>query len=411
MNLYLHPVCAVVAWLAFAYKLSALRKSPRDYALIALCGALLFSALSFTLAEPSLYQAIDRLLGVPNSAALMCMGCVVALLACQQVVLSFWAHPPGLAWRRARPRVLAAVLVLAALIGLFVAMSPTHERPTDVSLYYAGRPLYAGYLLIFLAYYTFGEIETGRLSHRYANVSHRLWLRRGLRLTAAGSWLTLGFSLIRIADIVLAEHSAALRELEAVAWVCGDVGALLTHIGWTLPGWGPALSAPRRWLRAWRQYRRLRPLWHVLHEVTPTIELTASANGFWSRFRPSTLEFKVYRQVIEIRDGQLALRSYTDPEAVRIARELGRAAGRSGKDLQAIEEATQLASMVRSRERNTLPSAHPVPRAATGPQGSDLTDEINWLVKVAEAMRTCPHVAAGVEGIQARMSAPTDNRR
>ncbi|MGW8555957.1 MAB_1171c family putative transporter [Streptomyces tubercidicus] len=398
MNVYLHPVCAVVAWLAFAYKLSGLRKSPRDYALIALCGALLFSALSFTVAAPSVYHGINRLVGIPNSAALLSMGCVVVLLACQQVVLTFWAHPPGLAWRRARPRVLAAVLVLAALIGLFVVMSPDDERPKDFSLYYVGQPLYAGYLLIYLVFYTVAEIEIGRLSNRYATVSHRLWLRRGLRLTAAGSWLTLGFSLIRITDIVLSQHSTVLRELETIAWVCGDMGALMTHIGWTLPGWGPALSVPRRWLRAWRQYRRLRPLWHVLHELTPTIELTAPANGFWSRFRPSTLEFKVYRQVIEIRDGQLALRSYTDPDAVRIARELGRSAGCSGKDLQAIEEAAQLASMVRARERNALPSVHPVPRTVTGPQGSDLSDEINWLVRVADVMTNCPYVAAGVQG-------------
>ncbi|MFI0711586.1 MAB_1171c family putative transporter [Streptomyces inhibens] len=397
MNVYLHPVCAVVAWLAFGYKLSALRKSPRDYALIALCGALMCSALSFTVSHPYVWGYVDRLFGFPNSAALVSMVCVVLVLTNQQVVLTFWAHPPERAWRRARPRVLAAALVLAALITLFAMTAPSEPRPKDFSLHYAGHPLYAVYLLIYLVFYTVGEIETARLSQRYAKVSHRLWLRRGLRLTAVGAWTTLGFSLIRITDVILSPYAVDLRPLEPVAWVCGDVGALLTHVGWTLPGWGPTLNAPRRWVRAWRQYRRLRPLWNVLHELAPMIELTAPANGFWSRFRPSTLEFKVYRQVIEIRDGQLALRSYTDPEAVRTATELGRRAGLTGKELQAIEEAAQLASMVRSRERNVPPSAHPAPRTVTGPQGADLTDEIDWLVKVAETMNS-PYVAAGVEG-------------
>ncbi|QIB48375.1 MAB_1171c family putative transporter [Streptomyces aureoverticillatus] len=402
MNAYtLHSVCAGTAWLAFAYKLTALRKAPRDYALAALCGALLFSAIAYTIAHPRLYVPVDRLLGFPNGAALVSMTCIVLVLACQQFVLTFWAHPPAVARRKARPRVLAALFVLAALYTLYVMTGPSEQRPKDFALHYATDPPFAVFLSIYLLYFIGSEAAIARQSHAYAKVSHRLWLRRGLGLVAIGAWLTLAISLSRAFSVPLEALSVDLNPMEPITRVLGDVGTLITYVGWTLPGWGPALAAPGRRLRARRQYQRLRPLRNALHEFAPTIELPAYADGFWHRLRPSYLEFKVYRLVIEIRDCQLALRPYADPHAVRVAGELGRAAGLAPREVLAVEEATQLASMVRSRRRNTAPAAHCGPRTAAGPQGSGLADEIDWLVRVAELMERSPYVAEAMARSQA----------
>ncbi|WP_405656755.1 MAB_1171c family putative transporter [Streptomyces sp. RK9] len=402
MNAYaLHSVGATAAWLAFGYKLTALRKAPRDYALVALCGTLLFSAISYTVAHPRVYVPVDRLLGFPNAAALVAMGCVVLGLAGQQFVLTFWAHPHAVARRRARPRVLAAAVVLLALLTLFPLAEPSEQRPKDFALYYLDNPPFAAFLSIYFLYFIWGEVAVARMSHAYAKVSHRLWLRRGLYLVALGSWLTLSVSLSRAFGIALAALSVDLDAVEPALRVLGDLGALIMYVGWTLPGWGPILGAPGRHLRARRQYRRLRPLRNALHEFAPTIELPAYADGFWHRLRPSHLEFQVYRQVIEIRDCQLALRPYADPGAVRVAGELGRAAGLGARQVLAVQEATRLASMVRSCRRRTVPDHQGAPPTATGPEGSGLADEIDWLVTVAEAMERSPQVAAALAASRA----------
>ncbi|MGK5629357.1 MAB_1171c family putative transporter [Streptomyces sp. URMC 123] len=402
MNAWLHPVCAVVAWLALAYKLTALRRSPRDNALIALCCVLGFSALSFTLSHPYVWRHVDRLVGVPNGAALLAMTCVMLLVASQQIVLEFWAHPPRRAWRGARLRMLTTALVLTTLVTLFSLMSPEEQRPKDFTLHYADHPLYAAYLLIYICAYAAGEIEVGRLAWRYAKVSHRLWLRRGLRLIAVGAWVTLGYSAIRITNIVGAPFGVSMRGWEPVAWICGDIGALLTLVGWTLPGWGHHLTAPHRWVRAGVQYRRLTPLWSALCAAVPAIALPAPRAGLWRAIGIRTLEFKLYRRVVEIRDGQLALRAYADPEVARTATRLGEAAGLDEHRVRAITEAAQLTFALRAHGLRASAGPVPEPRV-TGPERADLAEETAWLVDVARAFARCPIVAAAAA---ARQPAP-----
>ncbi|MGP3999424.1 MAB_1171c family putative transporter [Streptomyces sp. 8N706] len=410
MNFYLHPLCAVIAWLALFYKISDVRRSSRDYALIALCSVLAFSALSFTLSHPLVWPRVDGLLGFPNSAALVSQCCVVMVVVSQQVVLVFWSHTSQRsAWRAARTRLLTAALVLAALISLFLSMSPAEQRPKDFTLHYADHPLYATYLLLYIVYYAFGEIEIGRLSHRYAKVSHRLWLRRGLRLIALGAFVTLGYSTIRIANLVAVPLSLDLRAWEPVAWFCGDIGALLTLIGWTLPGWGPFLGIPRRWMHTYLQYRRLLPLWKAVCAAAPAVRLTPHATGFWGGLSLGALEFRLYRQVIEIRDGQLALRDYTDPGTVREATRLGRDAGLADRALEAVVEAARLASMLRAARERDRPAAGPPPsRPVAGPEQADLADETAWLVEVARAFAGAPVVAAlnAADSHRERVSGP-----
>ncbi|MGA4837852.1 MAB_1171c family putative transporter [Streptomyces sp. G45] len=391
----LHAACAVVAWLAFGYKLNALRKAPRDSALIALCGALLFAALGYTVSHPSVYEHVDRALGLPNSAALLALCCIVTMLTCQQLVLIFWAHPPAAARRKALPRVLAALIVQGALVNYFLMTSPSEQ---DFSLRNASNVPFAVFLCAYFPFFTVADLETGRMSWDYAKVSHRLWLRRGLRLVAVGAWVSLTVVLVRALGVCLYALPVELdlRRADLITRQCADVGALVLYVGWTVPGWGPALSAPGRWLRARRQYRQLRPLHTALGERVPSVVLAAPANGPWGRLRPSHLEFKVYRQVIEIRDCQLALRPYADPRVVRAAAELGGAAGLGGRELQALEEAAELASMLRSRSRGAAPAAERAPRAASGPQGSGLAAEIDWLVTVAQAVERSPHLAAAL---------------
>jgi hypothetical protein len=398
VNLYLHPACALIAWLALIYKATALRRGLRDHALVALCSVLTFSALSFTLSFPPLWVHVDQIMGMSNGAALVAHCCVIIVVVSQQIVLAFWASAtPREAWRRVHIRLAVAALVLAVLIPLFLLMSPQEQRPQDFTLRYADHPLYTAYLLIYICFYALGEIEIAWRSFRYARVSPRLWLRRGLHLISLGATVTLGYSVIRIADLIAAPFSLDLRSWEPVAWICGDIGALLTLIGWTLPGWGPLLSIPRRLVRAHVQYRHLLPLWKAVHAAVPEIELAAPERRVAARFNVRLLEFALYRCVVEIRDGQLALRQYADPEVVSRAEELGKRAGIAGDRLAAVVEAAQLRSMLRAKERNLPPAA--APSAAFGVSGpTGFAHEAAWLVQVSRAFTRSPVVTAIDEG-------------
>ncbi|GAA0673750.1 hypothetical protein GCM10010193_28180 [Kitasatospora atroaurantiaca] len=402
MTTLLHPPCAIVAWMALLYKLAALRRAPRDPALIALCAVLAFSALSFTLSIPTVWLHLDRWAGIPDIAALLAQSCVMALVGSQQLLLSFWLAPRQQAVRLAVRRLPATVAVLTAMVVLFSLMAPAEQHPVDFTLRYAQDPYYAAYLLLYIAAYTAGEAEVGLRCWRYARISNRRWLQRGLRTTAVGAWTTLGYSAVRIADLTAAQLGLDLHRAETVAWVCGDLGALLTLVGWTLPGWGPRLTAAHRGVRHYLHYQRLYPLWRALHRANPTIALEPSRSALAGLLTVRNLEFRLYRRVIEIRDGQLALRSHHDAEAADAARHLCRAAGLSGDRLRATVVAAQIGAALRAKELG-LPAAGDSGGWTTdGPESADLTDEVLWLTLVSTAFRRSPVVAAATAVTEVR---------
>jgi hypothetical protein len=61
------------------------------------------------------------------------------------------------------------------------------------------------------------------------------------------------------------------------------------------------------------------------------------------------LNYRLYRRVIEIRDGLLALRSYRDPEVRIGARRCGAAAGLTGDELRAAVAAAQLRAVLNAK--------------------------------------------------------------
>lgn len=74
----------------------------RDPASTALAAVFLLSGLSFLFSITPMWNYLDRMLGTVNISVPLAQGCVVALLACQQVVLTYWGSPPEVARRRSR---------------------------------------------------------------------------------------------------------------------------------------------------------------------------------------------------------------------------------------------------------------------------------------------------------------------
>ncbi|MGX8909366.1 MAB_1171c family putative transporter [Streptomyces netropsis] len=405
----LHAFGAVAAWAGLFYKLRSLRQNPGDPALLALCAVFALSGLSFFISLPMVWVRVDGLLGVPNIAALLAQSCVMALLVGQQVVLTYWARPPERARVLVRLQLCFGVAAIASLVTLFWLLTPTAQRPRDFTLYYVHDPYYIAYLSLYIGTYLIGQINVVRVCWGYSAVAGRTWLRRGLRVTAVGAFITLGYGTIRAGNILGIAFGFDLRHLETVAWLCGDLGSALTLVGWTLPGWGPRVAAAGRWLTAYRRHRRLYPLWAALHEAVPTIALAPARSELADRLAVRQLEFRLYRRVIEIRDGQLALRAHADPAATAEVTRASREAGLSGDELRARVEALRIASALRARARGrTVADADRARVGAEGPAFTDLGAETAWLVRVAVAFAALPADAAERATSTARAAVPGD---
>ncbi|GAA2718745.1 MULTISPECIES: MAB_1171c family putative transporter [Streptomyces] len=386
----LHSLGALAAWCGLFYKVRALRKDPRDPALLALCAVFALSGMSFFVSLPPVWVQVDRITGVPNMAAVLAQCCVLSLVFGQQVVLTYWARPPEEARRVARWQLGACAAAVAALITLFCLLTPTDQRVKDFTLYYVHDPYYVAYLSLYIAVYLVGEANVCRVCRRYAKVAGRTWLRRGLRVTAAGAFICLGYGAVRAGNVLGTVFHFDLRAWEDVAWLCGDVGSALTLVGWTLPGWGPRVAAVGNWLRAYHRHRRLYPLWAALHGAVPTIALTPPRGALADRLAFGQLEFRLYRRVIEIRDGQLALRAFAGPEDEERAGREGRAAGLSGEALRAHVEAVRTRTALERRSQGRAAAAARAEEDAGHAARTDLAAETAWLVRVATAFAALP---------------------
>ncbi|OLF14675.1 DUF6545 domain-containing protein [Actinophytocola xanthii] len=124
-----------------------------------------------------------------------------------------------------------------------------------------------------------------------------------------------------------------------------------------------------------------------MYEVMPHIALVLP------RSRPArwqTVEFRLYRRIIEIRDAVLTLRPYVDEQVANTARESAAAAGLDRDGQEAVVEAATLAAALRAKADNRV-NGDAAPPTAVRP--ADIDEEARWLTGVADAYRRSPVVA------------------
>jgi hypothetical protein len=242
------------------------------------------------------------------------------------------------------------------------------------------------YLAVYLGAAAAGQAGIVRMGWRYARIARRRWLRHGLRVTVAGAVCGLLFCACKAWFVTGVLLGVEFRPAETSAPLFGSLAALLEVGGLTLPAWGPRLAGLRAAVLRYAAYRQLTPLWRELYRATPQIALVPPRRyGDWLI---TDVSFRLYRRVIEIRDGRLALRPHFDPDVAAAARQLGRAAGLTGRSLDATVEAAVLAAAIRAKGRDQRTAdALPITAALLdGPGGSDLSEEIRWLVPVSRAL-------------------------
>jgi len=371
---------AALLFLTFAaHRLLATRgggtdPTQRDTAGFALC-----AGTAMLLNAPAVTALVDR----PTAEILLpyqLNAAAAAFLALIAPGLGPTAPEPG---RRGR-RIRAAVVQQALTVGLFLAAGVT---VTDTAVTAApGRGwVLAAYNTLFAGYVCWCLHTMARALLHRARGLRAGSLRTGLVLATLATATAALWALWALDDVVsdLTRGSQAAGE-DLVSTTLGMITAALATAGATATLW----AAPVRWWRARRAYRALDPLWSALYAELPEIALTP-------HHRPPLrqAEFALYRRVIEIRDGTLALRPYHRPET--LVRAAGAVSGLD--DREAVFEAAVLAAALETKRSGQPPlgaPGYPSPTASLETVG----DEAAWLARVSRAFTESPAVREVREG-------------
>ncbi|WP_055563550.1 MAB_1171c family putative transporter [Streptomyces atriruber] len=394
------PVCVLICLSAFCYKLRYLPKNRRDPALVALLIAFVCKAASFTLSTPAASAAVDRVTGVPNLGALgIHLFGGVASSAAILVTIAYWIYPSGEAWHRARSRLLVALCCATIMIALWAAAGPENgERSPNYLLQNANRPLVTAYLLCYVGAFGAGMVEVIRMCRRYATMAGRVWLKRGLQATCIGAGTYLVYCLNRAAAGVAVPLGLEPLDWELLTPLTNAVGISFFAVGLTIPSWGPHLSAWRRRMRNFTSYRRLHPLWLALCKANPTIALEPELTTKMSRLFPRDIDYRLYRQVIEIQDGLLALQPYLDLGSDDETTAATISKGLSRGERNAIVLAAAISDALKAKEAHCMRSDEFVDAAPANIEPVDIkpyqtirySDEVSWLLSVAQAYAQTP---------------------
>ncbi len=298
-----------VLWIAVLAQFPSHRNAPLRRAVwytIALLAAI------GTLDLPVIGARLDTATGLPNAAdvAQHVLAITAATLGqyCAEQVIGGRRRTRLSGWVQAA---LPAATV-AAMLVLF-ALSPARTHPTDAARYtdfpmqYAAHPQAFAYWLIFAVYLGTAFTLIARMAWRYGRRAGRTPLGCGLVLIAAGMVAGLGY--LGYGTAVVAARAAGVQGAfisTAPGIIQSLFGALIAAVavGSLLPatGYCPLL---RRLALYW-SLRRLYPLWAGLCQAVPGIALDPVP--VWAdRLDPRDLQMRLYRRVIEIRDGYLAL--------------------------------------------------------------------------------------------------------
>ncbi|MEU8787597.1 MAB_1171c family putative transporter [Streptomyces sp. NPDC048637] len=265
------------------------------------------------------------------------------------------------------------------------------SRPIDFTLYYAHDDIYAAYLTLYVTAYTLGELLLTRACWRLARRSTHSSVRVGLRIVALGATITLGYSAVRIGNVIASALNTSLAEWESFAWTCGDVGAMLTLIGWLVPTLNDQAQRVRYRTKQHRSYHGLRPLWLAFYSEAPEIALPIDGVDPAQRRRFRGIAIKLYRRFVEIRDGRFAIRQYLDGGVREKSEAHHRARGLRGQDLDAAVTADQILAGIAAR----ADGIHPEPDQLTDfadadRQTSRPMDDVEALLAVARHLPSEP---------------------
>lgn len=348
---------AVLAW-----ALLLTRRRGDDGARRCVRWVLLGLACSLTVQVPTVYAALGQLSGVSYMARLIShAGMLFTAWAAQEFMARMNGLPRGPRWHAWW--IATAFALMCVLFAALPNLLPQSPWVMEYCLVYAAGQVPALATVI-------------QLGLRYARQAHDPAVRTSLRLVVTGTTLALLYLLNKS---ILA--MAPRLDFEFLFGRTPLPSKVLPTTAYLLVLVGAALPATLGWLHRYRMYRRLGPLWRALYRADPRIALDPPMMPDVLVLRH--LRLRLYRRVIEIRDGMLALQPYRTPDITATAYTHAAASGLTGRALEAAAEAEVVAAALRSRATNTPPTTHPT--LVTG--GADLVDDTMFLSHVSDAYR------------------------
>ena len=265
----------------------------------------------------------------------------------------------------------ATVIVLVVVL----AVTPPDQRTATLSSPSLGEPPVVAFYVLGGAYFVHAYVAVIRLIRSYlpATGGPLAWALWTITVGLVGLTLT---ALVRIGRVVeVALGGPPLPALNTVNFQLSLFSYLVLSAGLVLAGWGQALVVLRTRRRRRRQFDALEPLWALLTGRYPEIVLPR-AHGAGSRRLPEPVNRRLYRRVLECRDGLLragpliaATAGTTDLASMppeRVAARLGELADRGAPD-------------------GVAEPADPV--AVATPAAPDLGGDVDALVAISAALR------------------------
>lgn len=342
MTTVVYPLCAGISLLALLYRI---RKAVTDLNLanIGLCGIFLFIVLGWGLVTPWLWHPVAAAFGISSLGGLLAQISVIAIIACNTVVLLHYGYDRAEAWRRVLPRLVLVAVVVIAMIVLFNTTYTDDRAGFAVSRAISS----PAYLAVYITAFAVGQYDVRRLARRAIRAAPTMWVRRAFRVIIAATLLQLIYIFGRVADILaplLVGVSGAAWEPVTVAAL--GMGSILYTVGWFLPDLGPYLSAA--WVRLRRSTieRELAVLHTTLVAAVPQVarqlneQDTSGSNG---------ANFRLTRLTVEIRDAQRFLSGWMTPGATATAAGVVDAERLSPEKRAATIEAAQLRSAIAAK--------------------------------------------------------------
>jgi hypothetical protein len=397
---------AVLAGCA-AYRLCTGRRASRNPSLRYGYGVLILLAVTMILPVPPVQRLLAGL-GVDGLSVILLDEIIrtAAISSLAFLVCALERRPV-----RGTP-VIAAVLAQAAMITLFAAARPVLTAEDCLSVHAAGRWPLAVHDLVFLGYAEWVVLAAALALHRESRRVRTRRVRVGIRLLLAACAVGIAWAGWTVYDIMDALRFGVQDAGQDIP--SNDLGALcaiLIAVAVLVVKWhGPFASALARY-HAYTAYRRLAPLWTALHAALPQLALE-DGGGAPIGIRPPLRDphFALYRRVIEIHDGRLALRPYA-PQRRLIAAGLERTheGGMRGADREALLEAASIAvALANHRAGRAAGAGEPEPDGSQPAEASGTMEaEAAWLTRVATAFADLRSAAAHPEADAGMYGNPT----
>ncbi|WHT16399.1 hypothetical protein N8J89_25065 [Crossiella sp. CA-258035] len=353
----------VATYLTLGWVLFLLARRPHDIRLRAIVGVVTCWAVAYPFLK--LANAHATFAGIsPMGSRFLQHSLTLAAVNCLIVFFLHSALDEEVARRRAR-WCLVPLGIAITVLGVAAALTPPEVDTNDQSV----TPV-AVFFVMSLAYVIFGFSVACFWTLRYARGAEPR-LAMGLRLAAVGLAGIVAADLVFLPTVLLRWSGASVpRWFVDTGITLVLLGILLFLAGVCYPAAGMRLAGLGVWWQHLRLYRRLHPLWTIMHERFPQDTLDSlPANTLRELYGLRGVHRRYYRRVIECRDGLVRISPYL-----------------SGVRRQGVPLAEQLLAALRAHAAGIPAAEHAVPLAIPSAEG--LEADVRELVALSDALRT-----------------------